>query len=86
MNYEEPKTLIGLQRGPLSPPPIGLLDAQSCIDEVFRGGRKPVLRTFRNWQAKGWIPVKKIGRFTFFDPNEVRTALDKRFTIKAEIY
>ena len=60
-----------------------LVDAQSCIDEVFQGERKPSMRSFRKWQADGLIPFHKIGRLTFFDPLQVRAALDKRCRIEA---
>jgi hypothetical protein len=46
-------------------------------------GRKPSLRTFREWQARGLIPFKKIGRLTLFDPAEVRAALDRQFSVAA---
>jgi hypothetical protein len=59
-----------------------LVDAKECIDRLF-AGRKPSLRTFREWQARGMIPFKKIGRLTLFDPFEVRTAIDKRHSVKA---
>jgi hypothetical protein len=55
-----------------------LVDVTTCINEIFANEAKPCLRTFREWQAKGWIPYHKIGRLTFFDPVDVRAALDKR--------
>ena len=61
----------------------GLLDAESCIEQLFDGESKPSLRTFREWQAKGLIPFLKIGRLTFFDAEEVRAALNKRCRIQA---
>jgi hypothetical protein len=64
----------------------GLVDAKSCIEQVFCGESKPSLRTFREWQAKGLIPFLKIGRLTFFDPEEVRAALNKRCGIQAVEY
>lgn len=60
-----------------------LVDVQTCIGEVFEGERKPSLRTFRKWQALGLIPFHKIGRLTYFDPSQVRAALDKRCRIEA---
>jgi hypothetical protein len=64
----------------------GLVDAEACIDRVFDGESKPSLRTFREWQAKGIIPFLKIGRLTFFDPEEVRAALNKRCRVIAAEY
>jgi hypothetical protein len=70
-------------RANVSEPQSRLVDVFTCIDEVFDGDRKPSLRTFRDWQAKGLIPFRKIGRLTFFDPFEVRAALDKRCLVEA---
>jgi hypothetical protein len=61
----------------------GLVDAQGCINRVFEEGSKPSLRTFREWQARGMIPFLKIGKLTFFDPEEVRRALNKRCRVQA---
>jgi hypothetical protein len=63
-----------------------LVDVLTCIDGLFEGERKPSLRTFRKWQALGLIPFHKIGRLTFFDPLEVRAALDKRCRVQAIEY
>lgn len=60
-----------------------LVTAEACIREVFGTVNAPSLRTFRGWQAKGFIPVHKIGHRTFFDPEQVRFALDRRFKIEA---
>ena len=59
-----------------------LVDAQECINRLF-AGRKPSLRTFREWQARGLIPFKKIRRLTLFDPSDVRAAIDRQFSVKA---
>jgi hypothetical protein len=67
----------------VSEPKAGLVDAEACIDRIFDGERKPSLRTFRQWQARGLIPFLKIGRLTFFDPGEVRHALSKRCRVQA---
>lgn len=58
-----------------------LVGAEECIHIVFPRDSRPSLRTFRDWQARGYIPVHKIGRRTFFDPDQVREALEKRFRI-----
>ena len=65
-----------------------LVGAEDCIKIVFPcESSRPGLRTFRDWQAKGFIPVHKIGRRTFFDPEQVRAALERRFKINAvEVY
>ena len=62
-----------------------LLGAAETIAAVFPGEKsRPALRTFREWQARGYFPVHKIGKRTFFDPNDVRRALDRRFKIEAK--
>lgn len=59
-----------------------LVGAEDCIQIVFPcENSRPGLRTFRDWQAKGYIPVHKIGRRTYFDPEQVRAALERRFRI-----
>lgn len=59
-----------------------LVGAEDCIKIVFPAeSSRPGLRTFRDWQAKGYIPVHRIGRRTFFDPDQVRAALERRFRI-----
>lgn len=62
--------------------PKQLVGAEACIAIVFPDEpSRPGLRTFREWQARGYLPVHKIGRRTFFDPEEVRAALDRRFRV-----
>jgi hypothetical protein len=53
-------------------PQAALVDAQSCIRLLFPTEGKPSLRTFREWQARGWIPFRKIGHLVFFDPAEIQ--------------
>lgn len=62
-----------------------LVGAQECIQHVFPCESScPSLRSFREWQARGYIPFHKIGRRTFFDPEQVRAALDRRFKVNAK--
>ena len=59
-----------------------LVGAEECIEILFPHEKsRPCLRTFRAWQAKGYIPVIKIGHRPFFDPAEVRAAIERRFRI-----
>jgi hypothetical protein len=61
-----------------------LVGAVDCIKIVFPcENSRPSLRTFRQWQANGFFSVHKIGHLTFFDPEECRAALDRRFRINA---
>lgn len=64
--------------------PAGLVGAETCLRIVFPDDdTRPCLRYFRELQSKRLIPFKKIGRRTFFDPVEVRRALDRQFTVHA---
>lgn len=61
-----------------------LVGALDCLKIVFPcESSRPSLRTYRKWQSNGWFPVHKIGHLTFFDPEEVRLSLDRRFRINA---
>lgn len=60
-----------------------LVGAQACIEIIFPDeDSRPSLRTFRQWQANRWLPHHKIGRRIFFDPEDVRIALSKRFRVE----
>jgi len=62
-----------------------LVGAECCLEILFPdAGSRPGLRTFRKWQAEGFIPYHKIGRRTFFEPEQVRSALERRFRISAK--
>ncbi len=64
--------------------PVGLVNAQGCLEKVFPDSRsRPSLRWFRGLQAAGKIPCRRIGRRVWFDPEEVRRALDKKFRVQA---
>jgi hypothetical protein len=61
-----------------------LVGVEACLASIFPDkNSRPGLRSFRRWQADGFIPYYKIGRRTFFDPVEVRAEVDRRFKIKA---
>ncbi len=61
-----------------------LVDARTCISILFPNPKSaPSLRSFREWQARKWIPFRKVGKRVFFCPEEVRRAIDKRFTVHA---
>ena len=61
-----------------------LVGAADCSKIVFPcETSRPSLRTWRKWQANGWLPVHKIGHLTFFDPEQCRAALDRRFRVSA---
>ena len=61
-----------------------LVGAEKCLEILFPDEEsRPGLRTFREWQARGYLPYLKIGRRTLFDPADVRAALERRFRIRA---
>jgi hypothetical protein len=67
------------------PASIGFVNAQGCLEKIFPDKRsRPSLRWFRALQAAGKIPYRKIRRRVWFDPDEVRRALDKQFRIRAQ--
>jgi hypothetical protein len=62
----------------------GLLGAETCLRVLFPDETtRPCVRYFRELQRKRLVPFKKIGRRVFFDPVEVRRALDRQFTVHA---
>lgn len=65
--------------------PSGLVCAETCRLIVWSDERgRPCMRTFRRYQRQRLIPFVKIGRRTFFDPAQVRAAIDKQFTVQAK--
>ena len=59
--------------------PVGLVDARRCLEVVFPDKKsRPSIRFFWKLKAAGKIPFIKIGRLTFYDPAEVRRALDRK--------
>jgi hypothetical protein len=60
-----------------------LIGAKPCLEKVFPdAATRPCLRTFREWQKKRLIPYVALGRRIFFDPVEVRRALDRQFSVR----
>ena len=62
-----------------------LVGASKCLELLFPDiDSRPAERTFRSWQRKGLIPFHRIGgRKVFFDPEQVRRVLDRKFEVKA---
>ena len=55
----------------------GLVDAERCLEALWPDERcRPKLRWFLEQKKKGRIPFKKVSHFVFFDPREVRRAID----------
>jgi hypothetical protein len=61
----------------------GLVSARECLAALFPNEQsRPSLRWFLQLKADGLIPFRRIGRLVFFDVEEVRQAIDSRFTIR----
>jgi hypothetical protein len=61
-----------------------LLGAHGCMAEIWPNPQeRPSFRKFKELQLKGFIPFHRIGRLVFFDPAEVRRALDRKFKVEA---
>lgn len=59
-----------------------LVGAEDCILILFPcENSRPGLRTWRQWQSNGFLPYVRIGRRIYFDPEQVRAALERRFRI-----
>jgi len=64
--------------------PSGLVGPDACLRILFPDkASRPCLRYFRELQRKRLIPFVKLGRRTFFDPAEVRRAIDRQFSVRA---
>ena len=58
--------------------PNGLVDAERCLEIVWPDPRcRPKLRWFLDRKRAGQVPFKKVGHFVYFDPREVRRAIDR---------
>lgn len=69
--------------GTPSPAP-SLVGAAELLLELFPANEsRPSVRWLRRMQSRGLVPYKKIGRRVFFDPEEVRRALDRQFSVNA---
>ena len=61
----------------------GLLDAVDLLAEIWpRSNSRPSLRWLREQQRKRTIPYIKVGHKVFFNPQKVRQALEKKFTVE----
>lgn len=70
--------------GTLSPT-SSLVGAAELLLALFPANdSRPSVRWLRRMQSRGLIPYKKIGRRVFFDPEEVRRALDRQFSVHAK--
>mgnify|MGYP003654325663 CR=1 FL=1 len=62
-----------------------LVGAEECLKIVWPcESSRPCKRTFDNWKADRLIPYVKIGRRIYFDPVEVRHAINKQFRVEVK--
>jgi hypothetical protein len=61
-----------------------LVNGQRLLEELFDEDSRPSLRTLRNWTAAKAIPFVRLGHLVFFFVPDVKSALEKRHTIKAK--
>ncbi len=62
---------------------LKLVGAEKLIELLWEESAAPSLRWLRSQQAARTIPSVKVGRRGWFDPEQVRTALETRRTIRA---
>lgn len=61
-----------------------LLRMRPCYETLFPDlEERPSYRTFCEWKKRRYFPQIKIGKNVLLNPDEVRAALEKRFTIPA---
>jgi hypothetical protein len=59
-----------------------LLKAGGLLKALWEDDARPSLRWLQRQQKRRTIPYVKIGHLTFFDPEQVRLALENNHTIK----
>lgn len=60
------------------------MGGEALLREVFPDDEsRPCLRWLRGMQAKRLVPFRKIGRKVYFDPEEVRRAIDTQFKVES---
>ncbi len=60
-----------------------LVGESECRRIIFpEESSRPSRRTFLEWKSRGLIPYRKIGRLVYYDPAEVRRAIDRQFKIE----
>jgi len=67
--------------GPIDAPK-GLVGEERCRELVWPDEKsRPSRRWFLELKARGQLPYHRVGRRIFFDPDEVRKALDRQFKV-----
>ena len=61
-----------------------LLRVKPCYETLFPNPEeRPSFRTFLEWKKRRYFPQIKIGGNVLLNPDDVRAAIEKRFTIPA---
>jgi hypothetical protein len=60
-----------------------LLNRTECIEALFSTQAGPCPRTWEAWKARRIIPFIRVGRKCYYDPERVREALARKFTVTA---
>jgi hypothetical protein len=55
-----------------------LVSGEKLLETLFRADCRPTLRWLRDQQKARRIPFVKIGRLVFFNPGQVRRAMEKK--------
>jgi len=71
-----------MQPNAMTPSDNKLVDAKGLLENLFEESSRPSLRWLREQQALRTIPFVRIGRLIFFNPTQVRAALNARCTSK----
>lgn len=67
-----------------TPPYPGLVGAENLLKALFPDEKdRPTIRWLRRQQKNRTIPYIKIGKFVWFDVEQVRAHLERRQTIQA---
>jgi hypothetical protein len=73
-----------MDTNPFSKTGTPLLGGEALLRELFPDkDSRPCLRWLRGMQAKRLVPFRKIGRKVYFDPEEVRRAIDSQFKVES---
>jgi hypothetical protein len=59
-----------------------LVDAVELLQIIFKPKCRPTVRWLRDQQKKRRVPFVKIGRLVFFQPSQVRAAMNGQRTAK----
>jgi hypothetical protein len=62
---------------------LKLVRAEKLLELLWEESSRPSLRWLRAQQANKTIPSVKIGRLVWFSPEQVRTTLETRRTVRA---